>query len=104
MQTEQQRQGLGHGRVVIDDEYGAHAGMLSGHPPRVARAGGMDAARSAGHITANCPSSRITRAPKTARLLSMRTISKLCTIHKFNAMANAMPTAAPAAAIRKFSV
>src|SRR6202789_4507975 len=44
------------------------------------------------------------KAPTRARLLSMRTISKLCTIHKFKAIAKAMPTAAPAAAIMKFGL
>ena len=55
VQAEQQRQCLGDCRVVIDDEYGAHGGMLAGaarnhttftraHALRVANAGGMDAA------------------------------------------------------------
>ena len=42
-------------RVVIDDQYRAHGDVTasrSQHVPRVANAGGMEAARSAGHSTA----------------------------------------------------
>ena len=58
VQTEQQPECLGHRRIVIDDEYAAHRmecyRVWNGcHTPRVARAGGIAAARKAGQSTAS---------------------------------------------------
>src|ERR1700730_3141946 len=75
-----------------------------GYPPRAAIAGGTDAARKPGHKVASCPSVSTTANPDAMYVPATRSISKLVTIQRFNAIARKEPTAEAAAAINRASV